>query len=127
MAMIKEPTLFGAVCIEFGYLNPVLRETTNNAQAGLNELGSIKIKDQFMGIYKNDLYYNINAKVDYPSVFLTTGLNDPRVASWIPAKFFMKLKESGNKKGKHYLKVFNGGHDIIEPLEEVIFFAEHIK
>jgi oligopeptidase B len=30
---------------------------------------------------------------DYPDLLLTTGLNDPRVAFWEPAKFAARLRE----------------------------------
>ena len=37
-------------------------------------------------------YDNLRA-TDYPNLLITTGLNDPRVAFWEPAKFTAKLRE----------------------------------
>jgi oligopeptidase B len=36
-------------------------------------------------------YDNIQA-IDYPDLLVTTGLNDPRVAYWEPAKFIARLR-----------------------------------
>jgi oligopeptidase B len=38
---------------------------------------------------------------DYPHIFITSGLNDPRVTYWEPAKFAMKLKN--NKTDNNHL------------------------
>lgn len=40
----------------------------------------------FKALYAMDAYQHVKDGVAYPSVFLTTGLNDPRVASWEPTK-----------------------------------------
>ena len=32
---------------------------------------------------------------DYPTVFITAGLNDPRVAYWEPAKWAVRLRDAG--------------------------------
>lgn len=37
--------------------------------------------------------YNNLRKTDYPNLLITTGLNDPRVSFWEPAKFTAKLRE----------------------------------
>jgi len=45
-------------------------------------------------------YDNIQKKA-YPEILITTGLNDPRVAYWEPAKFAAKLRD--NKTDNHLL------------------------
>jgi prolyl oligopeptidase len=126
MAMIKEPRLFGSVCIRSGTLNSILSEQTNNSQANLIEYGTVKNKTEFMGIYSNDVYHNINPLINYPPILVTTGINDSRVPPWMSTKFFMKLQEAG-KNQDSYLKVSNVPHAYIDPIEELVFFTESIK
>jgi prolyl oligopeptidase len=126
MAMVKEPALFGALCIRSGSLNVVLAEQTNSTQSAIIERGSVKNKTEFMSIYNNDVYHSINPSINYPPVLVTTGFNDPRVAPWMSAKFFIKLQEA-NKNLLSYLKVSSEEHSYIDPLEEILFFTENIR
>jgi oligopeptidase B len=55
-------------------------------------------------------YDNILA-TSYPHLLITTGLNDPRVAYWEPAKFAAKLRELKTDNNLLLLKTnFEAGH-----------------
>lgn len=55
-------------------------------------------------------YDNVEAK-EYPHLYITTGLNDPRVAYWEPAKWTAKLRAVGTGERTLVLKVNMGaGH-----------------
>lgn len=47
-------------------------------------------------------YDNVEAK-EYPHLYVTTGLNDPRVAYWEPAKWVARLRalKTDNNKNEH--------------------------
>jgi prolyl oligopeptidase len=58
-----------------------------------------------------DSYHHIKKNTNYPAIFLTTGLNDSRVAAWQPAKFAARLQESTTSNKPVLLSVdFEGGH-----------------
>ena len=42
-----------------------------------------------------DAIQHVKAGVDYPAILISTGLNDPRVSPWEPAKFAAALQASG--------------------------------
>jgi len=51
--------------------------------------------------------------VPYPAVMLTTGLNDPRVASWMPAKMAARLQAATTSGKPILLRVdYEAGHGI---------------
>jgi oligopeptidase B len=55
-------------------------------------------------------YDNIRS-TDYPHVLITTGLNDPRVAYWEPAKFTARLRELKTNDKTVLLRTnFGAGH-----------------
>ena len=55
-------------------------------------------------------YDNVR-KADYPTMFVTTGYNDPRVSYWEPAKWVQRLREASTSGKPIYLKVDLGaGH-----------------
>ncbi|MDP2960552.1 MAG: prolyl oligopeptidase family serine peptidase, partial [candidate division Zixibacteria bacterium] len=55
-------------------------------------------------------YDNVGAK-NYPSLLITAGLNDPRVAYWEPAKFTAKLRALKTDENLLLLKTNMGaGH-----------------
>ena len=55
-------------------------------------------------------YDNIRVNA-YPHMLITTGLNDPRVAYWEPAKFTAKLREFKTDTNRLLLKTnYDAGH-----------------
>jgi len=55
-------------------------------------------------------YENV-AKIDYPPIYMTAGLNDPRVSYWEPAKWLAKLRVSATGRRRFVLRTEMGaGH-----------------
>jgi oligopeptidase B len=56
------------------------------------EWGNPKDQEYFHYMKSYSPYDNVTAK-KYPHIFVTAGLNDPRVTYWEPAKWVAKLRE----------------------------------
>jgi oligopeptidase B len=75
-----------------------------------DQWGNPDDKEYFDYIMSYSPYDNIRATA-YPHLLITTGLNDPRVAYWEPAKFAAKLRELKTDDHLLLLKTnFDAGH-----------------
>ncbi len=91
-AITERPDLFAAAIIEFGSLNMLRSEMRRNGANNIKEFGTIKDPEDFKSLLEMDAYHHIEKDEEYPAVFLTAGLNDPRVPAWFSAKFMAKLQ-----------------------------------
>ena len=57
-----------------------------------DEWGNPQKKDDYFYMKSYSPYDNVEAK-EYPNLYITTGLNDPRVGYWEPAKWVARLRE----------------------------------
>ena len=60
--------------------------------------GTITTETGFKNLYEMDTIRHVKKDMQYPAVMVTTGLNDPRVASWEPAQVAATLQASGTTK-----------------------------
>lgn len=68
----------------------------------LPEFGTVRTEDGFKGLYAMSAYHWIKDGTPYPAVLVTTGFNDPRVASWQAAKMAARL-QAATTSGKPVL------------------------
>ncbi len=107
------PDLFGAVVAQVPFVDVI--NTMSDASIPLTTLeydqwGNPDDKEYFDYIMSYSPYDNIRA-ADYPHILITTGLNDPRVAYWEPAKFVAKLRELKTDNNTLILRTnFAAGH-----------------
>jgi len=107
------PDLFGAVVAQVPFVDVI--NTMSDASIPLTTLeydqwGNPENKEYFDYIMSYSPYDNIRA-ADYPHILITTGLNDPRVAYWEPAKFTAKLRELKTDNNTLILRTnFAAGH-----------------
>ena len=94
-SMTMRPDLFKAVIAKVPFVDvvttmddPTIPLTTQE----YNQWGNPADKKMFEYMLSYSPYDNLRA-VEYPHLLVTTGLNDPRVAFWEPAKFAAKLRE----------------------------------
>jgi prolyl oligopeptidase len=95
-AMEERPELFAGVLDLVPSANPVRAEFSPNGPPNIPEFGTIKTEAGFKNLLAMDSVLNVKPGVAYPPVMISTGLNDPRVSPWEPAKFAAALKAAGD-------------------------------
>jgi prolyl oligopeptidase len=95
-AITDRPDLFAGAIDMVPAANPLRAEFTANGPPNVPEFGSISTKAGFENLYAMDTIVHIKKGIQYPAVMVTTGLNDPRVSPWEPAKVAAALQASGS-------------------------------
>ena len=95
-AMTERPDLFAGVIDLVPAANTLRAEFSPNGPPNVPEFGSVKNEQGFRNLYAMDSIQHVKKGVTYPAVMITTGLNDPRVSPWEPAKFAAALQASGS-------------------------------
>lgn len=94
-ALTERPDLFAGVLDQVPAANTLRFEFSPNGPPNIPEFGSVKSEQGFKNLYAMDSIQHVKHGVTYPAVMITTGLNDPRVSPWEPAKFTAALQASG--------------------------------
>ncbi len=112
-AMTMRPDLFGAVIAAVPFMDVV--NTMSDPSIPLTTMeydqwGNPENREYFEYMLSYSPYDNLR-EAAYPDVLISTGLNDPRVAYWEPAKFTAKLREVNTGQNLILLKTnFEAGH-----------------
>lgn len=107
--MTEKPDLYGAVIIEAGVLNTTRYEGIG--ETGFKEYGNPNNLEEFKGLLEMDAYQHLKKGIKYPATLITSGINDSRVASWVPTKFAAKLLSYNTSENPILLKIdYEGGH-----------------
>jgi oligopeptidase B len=89
------PDLFQAVINKVAFVDVVTTmsdPTIPLTSLEWDEWGNPQVREHFEYMLSYSPYDNVRPMA-YPHMLITTGLNDPRVAYWEPAKFVAKLRE----------------------------------
>jgi oligopeptidase B len=135
----QNPGLWGAVAAQVPFVDVL--NTMLNADLPLTPIewpewgNPIQDSDAFDYIRSYSPYDQIEEKA-YPPIFVTAGLNDPRVTYWEPAKWVAKLRSEKTDDNLILLKTNMGmGHggksgrydSLREIAEEYTFFLTQLK
>jgi prolyl oligopeptidase len=110
-AMEERPDLFAAVVSGVGWHNPLRYVAEQNGYAEEPEWGAIADPAGFKALKSIDSYQQVVDGTKYPAVLLTTGVTDPRVAPFHPAKMAARLQTATASGKPVLLRVdFDAGH-----------------
>lgn len=114
-AIEERPDLFAAA-IEVSPVTDMLRfETTANGPGNTLEFGTVKTEAGFKALYAMSPYANVKDGVKYPAVLIMTGMNDPRVAPWLPAKLAARFQAATASGKPVLLRVdYDAGHGLMD-------------
>lgn len=85
-------------------------ETTPNGPNQIPEFGALGNPEDLKGLIAMDAQHKIKENTQYPAVLVRTGMNDPRVIPWMPAKFAatMQNNSTSGKPVLFYVDYENG-------------------
>lgn len=95
-AMEERPDLFAGVIDIVPSANPLREEFSPNGPPNIPEFGTVTTEAGFKNLYAMDSVAHVQPGVAYPAILISTGLNDPRVAPWGPAKLAASLEAAGD-------------------------------
>ena len=97
-ALTERPDLFAGVINLVPGANTLRNELQPSGPLNIPEFGTITTEQGFKNLYEMDTIQHVRPGVQYPPVLITTGLNDPRVSPWEPAKLAAALQASGTAR-----------------------------
>jgi prolyl oligopeptidase len=110
-SITERPGLFAAAIDEVPVSDVVRSEFTANGALNLSEFGTVKTQDGFKALYEMSAYAHVKDGTPYPAVMITTGINDPRVEPWHPAKMAARLQAATSSGKPVLLRVdYDAGH-----------------
>jgi prolyl oligopeptidase len=112
-AITERPDLFTAAISEVGVSNTLRAEFGPGGPPNIPEFGTVKEPEGFKALYEMDAYQHVKDGTRNPAVLVTTGMNDPRVEPWEPAKMAARLQAATTSSKPVLLRVeYEAGHGI---------------
>ena len=121
-AMITQhPDLMRAVVSQVGIYDMLRVELAPNGAFNVTEFGTVKDPEQFKALYAYSPYHHVVDGTRYPSILMTTGANDGRVAPYHSRKMIARLDEANKSENPILLRTStSAGHGIGTALSERI-------
>jgi oligopeptidase B len=110
--MNMEPTLCKAVIAEVPFVDSLTTMLDASLPLSIGEReewGDPQDPYYYKIMLQYSPYDNIKSNTRYPNVYVTTGMNDPRVGFWEPAKWVLKIRDA-HPLNKIYLHCSDSGH-----------------
>ncbi|MEH3121374.1 MAG: prolyl oligopeptidase family serine peptidase [Sphingomonas phyllosphaerae] len=111
-ALVERPDLFAGAIDNVGWTNTSRAGVEQNSAPNFPEFGDPSNDAEYRGLVAMDAYQKVKDGTRYPAVLAMTGMTDPRVAPWHPAKMAARL-QSASTGGPVLLRVdFDAGHGL---------------
>lgn len=111
-ALVERPDLFAGAIDNVGWTNTARAGVEQNSAPNFPEFGDPSNDAEYRGLVAMDAYQKVRDGVRYPAVLAMTGMTDPRVAPWHPAKMAARLQRASTG-GPVLLRVdFDAGHGL---------------
>jgi prolyl oligopeptidase len=94
--LTQHPQMMHAVVSQVGIYDALRWETQPNGEFNVTEFGSVKDPAQFRALYAYSPLVNVKDETAYPSVLLTAGDNDGRVAPYESRKMAARLQAASS-------------------------------
>ncbi|MFT3701220.1 MAG: prolyl oligopeptidase family serine peptidase [Agriterribacter sp.] len=121
-AITERPDLWACAVPEVGVLNVLRSEYSSNGKSQNDEFGAIENINEFFSLMESDALLHIQKGTKYPAMLVTTGWDDPRVSSWLCAKFAAAAQSATTSDKPVLLKVdYNAGHGAGSADKQTIF------
>lgn len=112
-SIVQHPELFAAAIDNVGVTNTLRFQVTQGGAANIPEIGDVTKAEEFKWLYAISAYHHIRDGTKYPAVLAITGINDPRVPSWMVAEFVARLQRATSSGKPVLLRVdFDAGHGL---------------
>jgi len=110
-AITERPDLWACAVPEVGVLNVLRSEYSSHGKSQNDEYGALENINEFFALMESDALLHIQKGTKYPAMLVTTGWDDPRVNSWLCAKFAAAAQNATASDKLVLLKVnYNAGH-----------------
>jgi len=101
-------------------------EFSPNWPANIHEFGTVTLEEEFKALFKMDAFQHVRQGVRYPAQLISAGINDSRVACYIPAKFAAAMQANTISNNPVLLEInYAGGH--FGGVTEDAFFEQTAK
>ncbi len=123
-AVVQRPELFGNVLIEVPVLDMVRFHKFYNAQPWMVEYGDPDIEEEFKFLFEYSPYHKADQNDKYPSILLTTNINDKRVHPMHAFKMTAKLQKIEKNNPILLRTITKAGHGVVSREQIVTESAE---
>ena len=122
--VVQRPELFGSVLILVPVLDMLRFHKFYNAKPWMMEYGDPDIEEEFKYLYEYSPYHKATQNAKYPSILLTTNINDKRVHPMHAFKMTAQLQKIEKENPVLLRTITKAGHGLVSKEQAIIQNAE---